>query len=206
MIHIIVNHPFDDDKAGDWTEVYRTIRISEDASDIYGTAAHEAHHVVSRSPTHGEVEHPLVYGMTAIWTGRDADWRYKQTSVTGTDRTYTGGSKITNVIYRIAQKVNNRDTMYEFVLEVDLERPWSFDDLVEAMQEVGGDLGILDKVNEVSIELEELEELQRLRAQAEGKGLSHTEIARRINSMTNQQMIQWLREWLRDYEDNDEEK
>ena len=207
VIHIIVNHPpFDHGGDGDWTERYGTIRIRKGSSDIYGTAAHEAHHVVSRSSTYGEVEHPLVYGMTAIWTGRDRDWRYKQTSVPHTDRTYTGGAKITNVIYRIARKVNNRDTMYEFVLEVDLEKPWSFDDLVEATQEVGGDLGILDKVNEVFTEVEELEELQRLRTQAERVGLSHTAIARRINSMTNQQLIQWLRDWLRDYEDNDKEK
>lgn len=35
VIHIIVNHPFDnDDKAGDWSEYYRTIRISDTASDI----------------------------------------------------------------------------------------------------------------------------------------------------------------------------
>ena len=77
VIHIIVNHPFDDD-AGDWSELYGTIRISNTASDIYGVAAHEAHHVVSRSPAYGEVEHALVYGMTAIWTGRDREDNEKE--------------------------------------------------------------------------------------------------------------------------------
>ncbi len=100
-IQIIVNHTFKDkDKAGDWDEGYGAIRISKTASDPYEVAAHEAHHAVSRSPTYGEVEHPLVYGMTAIWTGRNSDWRYKKTSVAHTDRTYSGGAEITNVLYR----------------------------------------------------------------------------------------------------------
>lgn len=206
VIHIIVNHPFDDDIGGDWSEYYGTIRISNTASDPYEVAAHEAHHVVSHSPTYGEVEHPLVYGMTAIWTGRDSDWRYKQPSVTRTDRTYTGGAKITNVIYRIAQKVNSRNTVYEFVLDVDLRMPASVDDLEEAMQDVAKNLGISDEVNEVFVEVDELEELHKLQAQAEGEGLSHTTMARLINSMTNQQIIQWLRDWLRDREDNEKEK
>lgn len=144
--------------------------------------------------------------MTAIWTGRDSDWRYKQTSVAHTDRAYTGDEKTTNILYRIAQKVNNRNTAYEFVLDVDLEMPAGVDDLEEAMRDVAKELGISDKVNEVSVEIEELEELLKLQKQAEGKGLSHTTMARLINSMTNQQIIQWLREWLRESEDNGKEE
>ena len=206
VIHIIVNHPFDDDRDGDWVEYYGTIRISNRTSDIYGVAAHETHHAVSRSPTYGEVEHPLVYGMTAIWTGRDRDWRYERPSVASTSRTYTGGAKITNILYRIAQKVNSRNTVYEFVLNVDRRMPWSVADLEEAMQEEARLRGISDEVNEVFVEVDELEELLKLQAQAEGEGLSHTTMARLINSMTNQQIIQWLRDWLRDREDNEQEQ
>ena len=207
VIHIIVNHPFDDDdKGGDWSEYYRTIRISDTSSDIYGVAAHEAHHVVSSSPTSGVAEHPLVYGMTAIWTGRDDDWRYEQTSVAHTDRAYTGDEKATNILYRVAQKVNNRNTAYKFVLDVDLEMPTGIDDLEEAMRDVAEELGISDEVNEVFVEVDELEELLKLQKQAEREGLSHTAMARQTNSMTNQQIIQWLREWLRDREDDDEEQ
>lgn len=207
VIHNIVNHPFDDDdKGGDWSEYYRTIRISDTSSDIYGVAAHEAHHAVSRSPTYGVAEHPLVYGMTAIWTGRDHDWRYEQTSVAHTDRAYTGDEKTTNILYRVAQKVNNRNTAYEFVLDVDLRTPASVDDLEEAMREVADNLGISDEVNEVFVEVDELEELLKLQKQAEREGLSHTAMARQTNSMTNQQIIQWLRDWLRDREDDDKEQ
>ena len=74
------------------------------------------------------------------------------------------------------------------------------------MQRVAQRLGISTQVNEVIVEVEELEQLRKLQAQAEGEGLSHTEMARQINRMTRQQMIQWLRDWLRDYEDNDEEQ
>ena len=84
--------------------------------------------------------------------------------------------------------------------------PASVDDLEEAMQDVEENLGISDEVNEVFVEVDELEELHKLLAQAEKEGLTHATMARRIDNMTNQQIIQWLRDWLREREDDDKEK
>ena len=60
-LHIIVNYPFAN-ASGDW-DGYRTIRLS--STDVSSTAAHEAFHVASYSPE-GDMEHGLVYAMTAI--------------------------------------------------------------------------------------------------------------------------------------------
>ena len=212
-IHIIVRYPMTG-QGGDWNEDQGAMRISVHSRDPYYVAAHEAFHAVSQSPA-SEVEEGLVYGMTAIWTGRSRDWRYEQTSVASASHTYSpDGAHTTNILYRIYQKVG-RETAFQFVLDVDKEHmPSSVAELVSAMQEVAEDLDILTAVNEVLIAVgeiesdsdDELDELRKLQAQAEAEGLSHTTMARLINSMTTQAFIQWLRDWLRDREDNEKEK
>ena len=82
-INIIVRYP-GTGFSGDWNEETSTIRITAANTDPYYTAVHEAFHAVSQSPV-GQIEHGLVYGMSAIHTGRAGDWHYEGASIASED-------------------------------------------------------------------------------------------------------------------------
>jgi len=154
-----VGYPFAN-ADGDWREDHSAIRLDRDlecdelesgelkCDELEYTAAHEAFHAASQSPEQHNVEHGLVYAMTAIWTESSDDWHYKGTPVTDNDASYSLVGEVTaNATYRVFQKVG-KNKAFKFVLGVDLETPINIDKLAEAMMKVGKILEIENEVED----------------------------------------------------------
>ena len=147
---------------GYWIEEERRIKVHDSLpgqDDYKRVAAHEIFHALSQSPERHDVEHGLVYAMTAIYMGGDDSyWKYEGVSVTDNDSTFDDviGRITTNLIYRVFEKVT-RNEAFKFALKVDLERPTDVDSLEEAMKTVAKAMNIENKVTAVLLEKEAME-------------------------------------------------
>ena len=219
-IQIIVRHS-KMSGTGDWDETTGTIRISSGSTDIETTAVHEALHAASQSPA-GEIEHGLVYGMTAAHRGGDySDWQYEGTSVASETTVFISpeGARVANVIYRIHQNVGT-DEAFKFGVLVDARMPATMADFERMAREVASEMRIGDTVAQIlrdagvtreENETEELNEakekykklLQKAMAQltsaerAEIQG-QYSDAQKKIQAATTVAIAQSNWEWIRD--------
>jgi len=147
---------------GYWNEDERRIKVHDSLSgqdDYKRVAAHEVFHALSQSPEQHDVEHGLVYAMTAIYMGADDEqWEYEGVSITDKNSTFGGrvGQITTNAIYRVFEKIG-KDKAFEFALRIDRRRPSDLAALERAMKQVAEDMSIESKVTAVLLEKEAME-------------------------------------------------